>query len=199
MISGVAATDDVGFSSAITEIKPTSETGEDPQSARQKTGTSQTNADPAVQGTALPYDGFGDRFTPESAQTLLDAQESLPAATSRSPSDGAPYTGNQGSETSASVDTATSETDPLDTDRNGIVSFGEWRKDQGDDPLDTNRDGTVSYGEWQDTLGNKPLDTDQDGTVEFGEWLKSRNSDTGVSGEDQPSVTVTAVDGSMFE
>lgn len=198
MISGVAATDDLGYSSAITEIKPASETGDEPQSAGHKTGDSQANADPgaSLRGTALPYDGFGDRFSPENAQTLLDAQESLPATTRRSPSDGAPYTGDTDGETSASANTSPTEADPLDTNRNGIVSFGEWRETQGDDPLDTNSDGTVSYGEWQDALG----DTDNDGTVSFGEWLKTQNRDSGVSvGEDQPSVAITAVDGSMFD
>jgi len=133
MISGVAAVDDAGYPPGIPETKSSSDTNADPQASLQGSGTPKPggDSDGAVQTGATTLDGFGDRFSPGSAQTLLDAQEALPAT--------APL---------ASDDTAASSRNPLDTDQDGAVSFVEWQQSQADNPLDTDGDGTVSFVEW---------------------------------------------------
>lgn len=148
MISGVAGVDDAGYSLGIPEVKSASDTNADPQP--RDSDVSKSGADPGatVPTATLPYEGFGDRFSPDSAQTLLDAQESLPGE------------------------------NPLDINQNGTVSFGEWRRSQGDNPLDADQNGTVSFAEWRESRSDKPLDADADGTVSFVEWRESQDSGT---------------------
>lgn len=176
MISGVAGVDDAGYSLGIPEVKSASDTNADPQP--RDSDVSKSGADPGatVPTAALPYEGFGDRFSPGSAQTLLDAQESLPSATNRGQDD----TSSSGNDDDARNGGASppSGDNPLDINQNGTVSFGEWRRSQGDNPLDADQNGTVSFAEWQQSRSDKPLDTDADGTVSFVEWRESQDSGT---------------------
>jgi hypothetical protein len=133
MISGVAVVDDTGHSSGVPEIKSALETGADPQSPRRGNATSRPDADrdDAVRTAVNPFDGFGDRFSTESAQTLLDAQETLPAPPSR-PRAAPTGTDDDGSASRDGEDAAATDINPLDTDQDGMVSFVEWLQSQDD-------------------------------------------------------------------
>ncbi len=132
MISGVAVVDDAGYPSGVSEIKASSETGADPQSARQGNGTATANAerDASSQTATRPFDGFGDRFSTESAQALLDAQETLPVPPPRPPAAGAADTDASSGAASEGDTSAKTDANPLDTNQDGMVSFVEWLQSQ---------------------------------------------------------------------
>lgn len=180
MISGVGVGDDTGYASGIPAIKSASDTDTDPQASLQKNGMTGPNAD--RDGTAragvTPYDGFGDRFSSTNAQALLDAQETLPATTKRT-------------QATTPDDTGTDAADA----RNGSAAATP-----DENPLDTNRDGTVSFVEWQDGQGDNPLDANGDGTVSFVEWLKGQSSGTDLTSDgDQTTASLGVAATSSFE
>jgi len=108
MIPGVAF-DDTALSTSAQEVKPTADISDDSKNQGQswQSSTYATNA----------HANFGDRFSPESALTVLDAQERQPFPTRTEP-------------TASAEDTQESSNDeecnPLDTNGDGMVSFAEW-------------------------------------------------------------------------
>lgn len=125
MIPGVAF-DDPSFSASSQEVKPAAEIGGDPKDRERSGQPSSQTASTAVsrQNSANSYMNFGDRFSPESALTVLDAQESLPAPA---------RAGGAGS------------TDAVET---ALENTQESRGEDKSNRLDTNGDGMVSFVEW---------------------------------------------------
>jgi hypothetical protein len=151
MISGVAVVDDTPYASGVTEVKPIAEASNDfkppcRSGEAQKPDIRRSDADPVA---ASAFEGFGDRFSAESAQTLLDAQETLPAPPPRVRAAPAPDA-TRGSDTALE-----DELSPLDSNEDGMVSFVEWLRSQADgaDPTaqdgctDKNRTASVASGE----------------------------------------------------
>ncbi len=139
MISGVAL-DESLFASGTQEVKPAAGTDNDPS-------------------TTKAFDGFGDRFSAESAQTLLGAQESLPQV-ERHPASPAPTpdSATDLGTTSAQATPVNGETNPLDSDKDGVVSFVEWLKGQSTESNPTARTATA-------TMTTKSVTARTDGTL----------------------------------
>ncbi|WP_337997149.1 hypothetical protein [Oleispirillum naphthae] len=122
MIPGVAF-DDTSLSASSLEVKPAAEISGDPKDREQPGQPSARTASATAsrRDSANPYMNFGDRFSPESALTVLDAQESLPAP---------PRTGAAAAAETAPENTRESSDEDknnrLDTNGDGMVSFVEW-------------------------------------------------------------------------
>lgn len=127
MIPGVAF-DDPSFSTSPQEIKPAAEIDGDSKEQNQPGQFSTRSGTTAArQDSASPYMNFGDRFSPESALTVLDAQENLPAPPR--------------AETTATTGNADTAQPPLKNTQKSSI-------DEKDNPLDTDGDGMVSFAEW---------------------------------------------------